>query len=749
MKKIFLLVIFCVFATLNTTPISKITSFTNEKQYAEYDIYMGAILQYQDRIITRNYYSIIEYKILNDGMLERVGYHETNPSIPGYSFIDGNKYYFVNMVHFVYGTPFYITVYDLSKTPMEEITTFETNISSAYIPSIFFNEDHLFISDWVTQRVVYYDKNSYTLNGYIDGSEHGLFAGTSIIKDSYLIHSVAYTNGENYIRFYKIIDLYNDELDLVYELELPQVGANILNHMQLQDNFLVASYHSGVIVIDIEDINNPVILHDLLIHVSVASAIYAENYIILTTGNSGMEMQIFQKTSTGEYQKIFYEVGYWPNSRSNILLHDKYLYWSSGDGINVFDISDEGFEQIKSYGVFQSTWSYFYVSDTDIYHLKPQTVSKSFEIYSILSDSLVVEIDFEKEKDITSLQIKDDMLFLVTVQMIDYVRYEYFQIYKIEDQKAKYIQTLDLSTDRCYRFFVNDKNRAFLHFSSDVIKVYDITDNNRFVYVGEFYGKLQASFTNFPKDLILSNYGNTVTLREQDNFENITASGNISMSGKVLWYYGNGYFFTIDNIMGQYSCYQYSLENKNIYLLQNFPQSFETTIYPFNQIISKNAYQTDKSIYYSILNGQIQQIGEKKDNRSVELTYFFPESKKMVQIANSGIWVYDFDYEPYVSDSDAVEIARSTGLIANYPNPFNPVTNILFSISNDGQVGIDIYNIKGQKIKTLVNKKYNKGKHSVVWNGTDDSNVTVASGIYFYRMTTEDFTQTKKMILIK
>ena len=63
---------------------------------------------------------------------------------------------------------------------------------------------------------------------------------------------------------------------------------------------------------------------------------------------------------------------------------------------------------------------------------------------------------------------------------------------------------------------------------------------------------------------------------------------------------------------------------------------------------------------------------------------------------------------------------KTTALHRNYPNPFNPTTTISYDLANDGNVAIDIYNIKGQKVKTLVNDRQNAGAHTVVWNGQDE-----------------------------
>ena len=88
-------------------------------------------------------------------------------------------------------------------------------------------------------------------------------------------------------------------------------------------------------------------------------------------------------------------------------------------------------------------------------------------------------------------------------------------------------------------------------------------------------------------------------------------------------------------------------------------------------------------------------------------------------------------------------------LSQNYPNPFNPETTISYSVKNAGPVSINIFNIKGQRINTLVNESKAAGNYKVVWKGLDNNNKKVASGIYFYRMKSGNYTSTKKMILMK
>ena len=102
-----------------------------------------------------------------------------------------------------------------------------------------------------------------------------------------------------------------------------------------------------------------------------------------------------------------------------------------------------------------------------------------------------------------------------------------------------------------------------------------------------------------------------------------------------------------------------------------------------------------------------------------------------------------------VSEIDESIIGSRMALFSNYPNPFNPETTISFSVAKEGHVVINIFNIKGQKIQTLVNSHHNIGNFSVVWNGKDEQGLDMSSGIYFYQMQINDFVTTRKMVLMK
>ena len=92
---------------------------------------------------------------------------------------------------------------------------------------------------------------------------------------------------------------------------------------------------------------------------------------------------------------------------------------------------------------------------------------------------------------------------------------------------------------------------------------------------------------------------------------------------------------------------------------------------------------------------------------------------------------------------------KANALMQNYPNPFNPQTTITFDIVNARRVSIDIFDVNGRLVKNLLNERRSGGRHSVQWNGTNNSGSTVPSGIYFYRINAGEFNATRKMILLR
>ncbi len=132
---------------------------------------------------------------------------------------------------------------------------------------------------------------------------------------------------------------------------------------------------------------------------------------------------------------------------------------------------------------------------------------------------------------------------------------------------------------------------------------------------------------------------------------------------------------------------------------------------------------------------------------SFDLSQFTDDNDINMIISDALDW---FEIEPVESDDEVINVPVTSSLNQNYPNPFNPTTTISFSTTESTEnTELAIYNIKGQKVKTLINEKLDVGTHQVVWDGKDSFGKAVSSGIYFYKMNSGKFTSTKKMILLK
>jgi hypothetical protein len=131
------------------------------------------------------------------------------------------------------------------------------------------------------------------------------------------------------------------------------------------------------------------------------------------------------------------------------------------------------------------------------------------------------------------------------------------------------------------------------------------------------------------------------------------------------------------------------------------------------------------------------------DNPNHSLTFYYNDyssGRAEVKTVNPEIGA--------ISASNVV-LPTAFGLSQNSPNPFNPTTTIAYAIPQAGDVKISVFNILGQNVKDLVDGYMPAGNHQVVWDGKDHSGAAVASGVYFYKISAKDYSDTKKMVLLK
>lgn len=104
---------------------------------------------------------------------------------------------------------------------------------------------------------------------------------------------------------------------------------------------------------------------------------------------------------------------------------------------------------------------------------------------------------------------------------------------------------------------------------------------------------------------------------------------------------------------------------------------------------------------------------------------------------------------PGAVGDDETATPQTFGISQNFPNPFNPDTKIEYSVARKSHVNISVFNILGQSVATLIDEEIEAGVHEVIWDGHNDNGSQVASGIYFYKMDTDEFVRTRKMVLMR
>jgi len=172
-------------------------------------------------------------------------------------------------------------------------------------------------------------------------------------------------------------------------------------------------------------------------------------------------------------------------------------------------------------------------------------------------------------------------------------------------------------------------------------------------------------------------------------------------------------------------------ENNNHYLL--FYKISNETFNIINRMNGQIVYTQPTSLHpFSI-----------KTTASDELILFENNDDEYIVYTN------DPNYYTGIEEHEIPQTSQNY-FLSNFPNPFNPITTISFSIPNESEVDISIYNIKGQKVKTIANNSFEMGNHSIVWNGKDESNKFVSSGVYLYKLNVNGKTvAVKKCLLLK
>jgi hypothetical protein len=213
----------------------------------------------------------------------------------------------------------------------------------------------------------------------------------------------------------------------------------------------------------------------------------------------------------------------------------------------------------------------------------------------------------------------------------------------------------------------------------------------------------------------------------------LTAMGNNIFAG--TYDYGNnsaGVFVTTNN--GS-NWTQTSLNNRNVLSLTTIGSNIIAGIYDFNN---------SNGVYLSTNNGTTWITNNQGFNTLPKVRAFLVTSDYIFAgTEEDALWRRPISDIVDIQNTNS-EIPIKYSLYQNYPNPFNPITNVKFSIINSGQVKLIVYDVQGREVQTLVNESLKPGTYEAAFDGS-----MLNSGVYFYKLVTGNFTETKKMVLIK
>jgi outer membrane protein assembly factor BamB len=421
-----------------------------------------------------------------------------------------------------------------------------------------------------------------------------------------------------------------------------------------------------------------------------------------------------------------------------------------------------------------------------------------------LSDQLYLFCDKAK-KDVVGINITDGTIFSYLPSTDKFVN-------PIEIKKSgDNIYVLDAGTSSIYCFntqtqlsstftIIDDQNKTIsfapsFAFDETAHRFYVLDQINSRIWVLDGGGKFIKKFVSFGgKDGQLTRGGTVLCDKE----------GNIFISdryqGRILAFASDGEFLGSINLIDYTAkrlmipigmaidknrlLYVASRESDEIHIFRLPAKTGASQAYFTKQVMPNDLETVDPTKVKFMV--EVEVVGDPKLVIGLDYEIYSGEESKTPIFSKNGIqpsvlsdwengvviveWALEFDlaenaiyqWRTRIRTGDSTQdwteirtfytskvLPKDFELRQNYPNPFNPVTKIAFDIPKPTNVSLVIYNVLGQFTKELVNGPVEAGKHAAIWDGTGDNGRPAASGIYFYRLVSGEFSKSKKMILIR
>ena len=258
--------------------------------------------------------------------------------------------------------------------------------------------------------------------------------------------------------------------------------------------------------------------------------------------------------------------------------------------------------------------------------------------------------------------------------------------------------------------------------------------------------------SDFPRGRTLSNDEWYINIKlESQNYFNYSAEiGRRKYAKDVLDMFDTPVFPEIDNALSV----SMDLNGAKSFKYMRDVRSIDESNGVWN--LKLDAHKNERKISVS---GHLRGLDHKISTAIIDI----PDRKIIYNFLEKGLEIVkesqvSYDLKLIVGDEDFVfntaeailnDIPEKFSLSQNYPNPFNPVTRMDYTLPKRSRVVISIYNVLGQEVKTIINREQEYGYHSITWDGIDNRGKQMSSGVYFARMNSNSFSQTKKMLLVK
>ncbi|MBI9032230.1 T9SS type A sorting domain-containing protein [bacterium] len=625
----------------------------------------------------------------------------------------------------ILGMDFHVQVYDLNSGDLLH-TSQDVALGSNIEDSEFFTINDINEGSFYLCHID--DEGQLVRDQYL-GSTYG----RTIIHDDTLL----YCYGE-FIDFYSITDFNTLSFQRTFamqhlaELELP--GLFIFGNTMVAPSYtLSAPYSPQLIYYDISDVNNIIELDNyeffpelgqskrMRIHDTIQ---WNNNFLFVISGFGVMYSNY--NNHLDDYTILKYSRGTSISNRSENRLYVNYLNVIGFN--NIFDISN--INNVTQMTNEDSVGTYFWFQEDDVlYPVKNNLLDGSYEIYTFIDNNLTYLDTFELSDFLRNFQYYLSIilwngrdLVYSFADNIYWVSYENGTFTDIYTEEVDEIEDTDFTT----RWFYY--NNFFYKISyQGLLQIYEKQDDSMELVntMNWAYNNNSSGFVNQwgIKDglLTIANINSNGVSRIYDlDVDPVNLTAEIELDHYIMnscvKRYGDYYFFT-------------GSDTEN-----SVPHHF------FEQLSYFNIYKK--------VGDEFIRVGDIYNHRQTVDFEIVPQGQDEFTVflcSTRGVDVYSCQATPN-GDLDITPVNLNA---INYPNPFNPETTISYDISKQSQVTVDIYNIKGQKVKRLLKENQEAGQHSIIWKGDNDEGKRVSSGSYFYRVKSGDKEIVNKMMLMK